>query len=76
MCPVCGYELGAIGVYYICPCCGTEFGIHDVNASIQNLRLAWICKGCHWWSASFAKPAMWNPYDQLRQVRSLECGVA
>ena len=76
MCPVCGYELGTIGLYDICPCCGTEFRLNDASASIENLRAAWICKGCYWWSASVAVPVMWNPYEQLRKVRRLECGVA
>jgi predicted amidophosphoribosyltransferase len=43
MCPVCGYGMpDPPRDYNICPCCGTEFGHHDQNASIEDIRLAWL----------------------------------
>lgn len=69
LCPVCGYGMHEPPANYnICPCCGTEFGIHDVNASIQELRAVWLQNGCKWWSDSDAKPANWNPYQQLAHL--------
>src|SRR6266446_4815425 len=45
-CPVCGYEMDdPPRDYNICPSCGTEFGLHDVNASISELRAAWLQTG-------------------------------
>jgi hypothetical protein len=66
LCPVCGYEMEASPKdYRICPSCGTEFGLHDANASIDELRQAWIEKGPKWWSATDPQPANWNPFQQL-----------
>jgi len=66
MCPVCGYEM-ADGPrdYNICPSCGTEFGLHDVNSTIENLRAAWFATGPRWYSVVIAQPANWNPFIQV-----------
>jgi len=65
-CPVCGYEMEAPPKdYRICPSCGTEFGLHDVNASIGELRDAWFSTGPEWWSKTTAKPENWNPITQM-----------
>ncbi len=69
LCPVCGYGMQEPPENYnICPCCGTEFGVHDVNASIQDLRTSWLQGGCNWWSQSDSKPDNWNPYQQLAHL--------
>ena len=69
LCPVCGYEMEDQPVRYnICPSCGTEFGVHDVNTSIENLRLAWFEKGMEWWSPVDQKPKAWDPIVQLSQL--------
>lgn len=69
LCPVCGYGMQEPPENYnICPSCGTEFGIHDVNASILELRAVWLQNGCKWWSDSDPKPANWDPYGQLALV--------
>jgi hypothetical protein len=54
--------------YNVCPSCGTEFGVNDVNASIPELREAWIQSGPRWWSRTDAVPANWNPFIQLAQL--------
>ncbi len=69
MCPVCGYFMeDAPDDYNICPCCGTEFGNHDVNTTIQNLRIAWLRSGARWWSTVDATPPDWDPYAQLNRL--------
>jgi len=69
LCPVCGYGMQEPPENYnICPSCGTEFGVHDVNASIQELRTVWLQGGCNWWSCSDPKPVNWNPYQQLAHL--------
>lgn len=66
MCPVCGYGMSEPACdYNICPSCGTEFGYHDVDASIEELRAAWIDTGPKWWSSTEPVPAAWNPLMQL-----------
>jgi hypothetical protein len=66
MCPVCGYGMeDAPEDYNICPCCGTEFGNHDANTSINNLRTAWLKNGLKWWSPVDEPPLTWDPYQQL-----------
>jgi hypothetical protein len=69
MCPVCGYEM-AEGPrdYNICPSCGTEFGLHDVNSSIPQLREVWIEKGPRWYSSVIPPPPGWNPWLQYLRV--------
>ncbi len=69
LCPVCGYEMEDPPVdFNTCASCGTEFGLHDLNASVLELREAWIKTGPQWWSASDAKPEGWDPYTQLARV--------
>lgn len=41
-CPVCGYPMEVPPEdYNICGTCMTEFGLNDVNSSIEELRNAW-----------------------------------
>lgn len=69
ICPVCGYEMEEPPEQYnICASCGTEFGVHDVNASIEELRLAWLKTGPKWFSAVDPEPQDWNPYLQVRKA--------
>ncbi len=69
LCPVCAYELDdPPRDHNICPSCGTEFGLHDVNATIEELREAWIKTGPKWWSETDPKPADWNPFVQLARL--------
>src|SRR6476620_5555846 len=69
LCPVCGFTMEAPPRdYNICPSCGTEFGLHDANASIEELRLALISTGPKWWSASDPQPEDWNPFSQLASL--------
>jgi transposase len=69
LCPVCGYEMeDPPRDYNICPSCGTEFGHHDVNASIAELRAAWLGTGPKWWSTVDPKPVNWDPFRQLSNV--------
>jgi hypothetical protein len=68
-CPVCGYEMEAPPTdYRICPSCGTEFGVHDVNASIAELREAWMGTGPRWWSNTDTQPANWDPLAQMESA--------
>jgi len=61
-CPVCGYEMTEGPRHFnICPSCGTEFGLHDVNASIDELRAAWIAAGPQWYSRVLPEPEGWQP---------------
>jgi hypothetical protein len=65
-CPVCGFGMeDPPSDYNICPSCGTEFGHHDVNASIESLRAEWLRRGAHWWSTVDARPDNWDPYGQV-----------
>jgi hypothetical protein len=65
-CPVCGYEMEAPPKEYrICPSCGTEFGVHDVNASIAELRESWMKTGPKWWSRTDTVPPDWDPITQM-----------
>jgi len=65
-CPVCGFEMEAPPKdFRICPSCGTEFGVHDVNASIAELREAWMRTGPKWWSSVDARPENWDPITQM-----------
>jgi hypothetical protein len=69
MCPVCGYEM-ADGPrdFNICPSCGTEFGLHDVNSTIENLRTAWFATGPRWYSSVVPAPLNWNPFSQVSKA--------
>jgi hypothetical protein len=53
-CPVCFYSnlnfIPFVKDYGICPSCGTEFGYDDIELTHEQLREAWINKGCKWWS--------------------------
>lgn len=75
-CPVCGYGMqDPPRDYNICPSCGTEFGHHDVNSSINNLRAEWLRSGAKWWSPIDDPPSGWDPYAQISNaltVSSLE----
>jgi hypothetical protein len=69
LCPVCGFEMDdPPRDYNICPSCGTEFGVHDINASIEELRQAWLASGPKWWSKSDPQPPEWNPFNQLARL--------
>jgi len=71
LCPVCGYEMEDPSTdYNICPSCGIEFGLHDVNASHEELRAAWIKTGPKWWSTTDPQPADWNPFQTLARLHS------
>jgi hypothetical protein len=68
-CPVCGYGMeDAPADYNICPSCGTEFGNHDVNASLGSLRAVWLRGGAKWWSSVDKPPPGWDPYEQLNTL--------
>lgn len=68
-CPVCGYEMEAPPRdYRICPSCGTEFGVNDANASIAELRDAWMKTGPRWWSKTDAQPTGWDPLTQMEKA--------
>jgi hypothetical protein len=69
LCPVCGFEMEAPPRdYRICPSCGTEFGLHDANTSIAELRDAWMKTGPRWWSKTDSPPANWDPLTQMEQA--------
>lgn len=69
LCPVCGYQMqDPPRDYNICPSCGTEFGHHDVNASISDLRSAWLRTGPKWWSTVTPAPENWRPFEQLANL--------
>lgn len=69
LCPVCGYEMEAPPRdYRICPSCGTEFGLHDANASIADLREAWLKTGPKWWSKTDTEPLGWDPIAQMEKA--------
>jgi hypothetical protein len=69
LCPVCGFEMEeGPRDYNICPSCGTEFGLHDVNSSIENLQKLWIDGGLHWYSRVIPQPPNWNPEAQLQTI--------
>jgi hypothetical protein len=69
LCPVCGFEMEAPPKdYRICPSCGTEFGVHDVNASIADLREAWMKTGPRWWSTTDTHPINWDPITQMEKA--------
>jgi hypothetical protein len=65
-CPVCGYEMNVPPKdYNVCPSCGTEFGVHDLNSTIADLRDAWIESGPKWWSRTTSQPVAWDPLTQM-----------
>ena len=71
LCPVCGYGMGEEpSNFNICPSCGTEFGYHDVNAPISELRANWLRFGAKWWSSADPQPEGWDPYLQVSNLFS------
>ena len=77
LCPVCGFGMeDPPRDYNICPSCGTEFGVHDLNSSIENLRMVWLKNGAKWWSTVDPEPPNWNPYEQLVRVLPSSVGYA
>jgi len=54
--------------YRICSSCGTEFGVNDANASIAELRDAWIRTGPKWWSNTDPQPVNWDPIRQMENA--------
>jgi hypothetical protein len=77
LCTVCGYEMEeGPRDYNICPSCGTEFGLHDVNSTIDNLRSAWMANGCRWYSTVVAQPPNWIPLAQLAKILIQEASIA
>jgi hypothetical protein len=76
MCPVCGYAMqDPPSDYNICPSCGTEFGVSDVNSSVEVLRQVWVATGAHWWSTTEPIPENWNATVQLMAVLVRETKV-
>lgn len=68
-CSVCGYEMEeGPRDYNICPSCGTEFGLHDVNSTIEDLRQVWLASGPRWYSSVDPQPENWNPIVQLARL--------
>ena len=66
LCPVCGFQMeDPPCAYNICPSCGTEFGNNDLNASVDELRSAWLAAGPRWWSPVDPQPEHWDPINQL-----------
>src|SRR5882672_7484629 len=69
LCPVCGFEMEAPPKdYRICPPCGTEFGVSDANATIAELRDAWMSTGPIWWSDSDSRPDNWDAIAQMEKA--------
>jgi hypothetical protein len=69
VCTVCGYEMEeGPRDYNICPSCGTEFGLHDVNSTVDNLRAVWLAGGAKWYSVAIPQPSKWNPIQQLAKL--------
>src|SRR5689334_9388215 len=69
VCPVCGFEMDdPPRNFNICPSCVTEFGLHDFNATISELRAAWLANGPIWWSKFDQQPEDWQPLEQLKRV--------
>ncbi len=61
-CPVCSFPMDdPASDWNICPSCGTEFGLHDVNSSVDALRKYWLDNGAKWWAKFEPKPDWWNP---------------
>ena len=66
LCTVCGFEMEeGPRDFNICPSCGTEFGLHDLNASIESLRAAWLASGRRWHSTVLAQPPNWEPSSSI-----------
>jgi hypothetical protein len=67
LCPVCGYEMEeGPWNFNICPSCGTEFGLHDFNSTIRDLREGWWKNGApEWHSVVIPRPDGWDGRKQL-----------
>lgn len=77
LCPVCGYEMAEPPRdYNTCPSCGTEFGLHDQNATIEQLREAWLGTGPKWWGAVNQQPEDWNPMRQLAKMLFSQASIS
>jgi hypothetical protein len=77
LCPVCGYAMDDRPEdYNICPSCGTEFGVNDVNSTIEDLRELWLDGGPAWWSPTDPIPSAWNPVGQLRGLLRVQQELA
>jgi hypothetical protein len=69
LCTVCGYAMDDQPEdYNICPSCGTEFGVNDVNSTVEDLRELWLESGPAWWSPTDPVPPGWNPVEQLQRL--------
>ena len=68
--PVCGYGMEEPPEQYRTSArtCGTEFGVHDVNASIEELRVAWLRTSPKWFSSVDPEPQDWNPFLQITEA--------
>ena len=51
--------------FNICPSCGTEFGLHDVNSTVNDLRDVWVENGMRWYSRVIPQPEGWDPLRQM-----------
>src|ERR1035438_8390495 len=77
LCTVCGYAMDDQPEdYNICPSCGTEFGVNDVNSSIEDLRELWLESGPAWWSPTDPIPQGWDPVGQLQRLLHAQQGLA
>ncbi len=73
-CPVCGYDQlpSPPADYTICPSCGTEFGVSDVEYTLDELQSEWVRSGYRWHSRVVQRPTHWNPSEQLLRVVPFE----
>jgi hypothetical protein len=77
LCTVCGYEMEeGPRDYNICPSCGTEFGLHDVNSSVRDLREVWLESGPQWSSRVIPQPQNWQPLMQLAGLLMEQAKIA
>ncbi len=66
VCPVCGFWMDEPAAdWNICSCCGCEFENHDRNATVEQIRAAWVANGMKWWSIYMSPPDGWDPVAQL-----------
>jgi len=77
LCPVCAFEMvDGPRSFNICPSCGTEFGLHDENATIGELRAWWLSTGPRWHSTVIRQPVGWNPTMQLLRGTTFNAHIA
>lgn len=73
ICPVCGFQMeDSPSDFNICPSCGTEFGLHDANSTVEELRVNWIRTGPRWWSTTDPEPVGWDPGGQIGRLLAAE----